>query len=420
MRKLDQFIFKSEFLNDRNVIRLLKFILIVLAIFAFTQIAYLFQPIIDFMNFFAFPFIGTGIMYYLFSPLVVKLSRRGVNRHLSIWLIFIGLSLLITWGIATLVPIVQSQTRSFINDLPKYVAGIEDIFNKLPLLPDFNEVFPNLANQEGSIDLNGLIQQIQPLVTSTFGGLGSVIGTVSTVVTGLVTIPVLLYYLLLEGYKLFPKLLYYIPTRYRETTKTMIYQSHYQIGQYIRGQIIVAIIVGMIFAAGFSIIGLDYAITLGVLATFLNVIPYIGSVIAAIPALIIGLIASPFMFIKVLIVLGIEALVEGRLIQPQILSSNLKIHPITILIVLLGAGRLFGVTGVILGVPAFAVIKVIVTELYRIYRKHSDLYADDTNQSDHYFSKEQLIDMSLIDDGQDGLAAEDQVDKLLNSNQLLK
>ncbi len=374
---LKQTIFSSDFLNNRGIVRLLSILLLIMVIYGFTQIAYLFRPLAVFLQFFALPFIGTGISYYLFSPLVIRLERRGVTRNISIWSIFIGVTLLIIWGIATLVPIVQFQTQSFIDNLPEYSQAIEDLFNQVPIVPDLQETFPNFAAYLERIDFSNMFAQFQPLITSTFGGLGNVIGTITAAVAGLITIPVLLYYLLLEDYKLFPNILYHIPDKYRETTKAIFYQSHHQIGRYIRGQVTVAIIVGVMFAIGYNIIGLDYAITLGVLATILNVIPYIGSFLAAIPAFIIGLITSPFMLLKVLIVLGIENLIEARLIQPQILGSNMKIHPVTILIVLLGAGRLFGLTGVIIAVPTYAVVKVIFTELYRIFRRNSNLYEDD-------------------------------------------
>lgn len=374
---LKQTIFSNDFLNNRGVVRLLSILLLILVIYGFTQIAYLFRPLAVFLQFFALPFIGTGILYYLFSPLIIRLERRGVNRNISIWAIFISVTLLIIWGVATLVPIVQSQTQSFIDDLPEYSRTIEDLFDQIPLIPNLEETFPDFAAYIGNINFSNFFAQFQPIITSTFGGLGNVIGTLTTIVAGLITIPVLLYYLLLEDYKLFPNILYHIPDKYRDTTKTIFFQSHHQIGRYIRGQVTVAIIVGVIFAIGYSIVGLEYAITLGVLASFMNVIPYIGSFIAAIPALIIGLITSPFMLLKVLIVLGIENLIEGRLIQPQILGSNMKIHPVTILIVLLGTGRLFGLTGVIIAVPTYAVIKVIFTELYRIFRRSSFLYEDD-------------------------------------------
>ena len=372
---------RVAFWENQHIQRLIFLLLLFLVIWVFAQIAYIFQPIATFFRFFAFPIIGTGIFYYLLSPMVIRLSKRGVNRHLSIWIIYIVVTLLLVWGIATIVPIVQRQTTAFIDNLPDYIESMDQMLNRIPFLPDLEEVFPDTAKNVQSIDYNNLYKQFQPIVSSTFGGLGSVIGTVSTVAAGLVTIPILLYYMLLEGYKLLPVVTNFIPNKYRQTWETIFYQSHYQIGRYIRGQIIVAIIVGIMFSIGYTIIGLDYAISLGVLAMFLNVIPYLGSVISAVPALIIGLITSPFMFIKVAIVLMVENVIEGRFVQPQILGSNLEIHPITILVVLLGAGRLFGLTGVILAVPAYAVLKVIFTELFEIFRKNSSLYQESESSS---------------------------------------
>ena len=154
----------------------------------------------------------------------------------------------------------------------------------------------------------------------------------------------------------------------------MMYQGHYQVAQYIRGQIIVAICVAIMFCIGYSIVGLDYAIALGVVSGFLNIIPLLGSFIAVIPAFIIALITSPVMVLKVAIVMMVEQTIEGRFIAPQVLGNNLKIHPVTILIVLLSAGKAFGLVGVILGVPGYAVIKVIVGEFYELYRERSGAY----------------------------------------------
>src|SRR5699024_1134299 len=106
----------------------------------------------------------------------------------------------------------------------------------------------------------------------------------------------------------------------------------------------------------------------------LNLVPYLGSFMAMIPIVIVAIVASPFMLVKVLIVFAIEQLLEGRLIQPLILGSNLKIHPVTIIIVLLTAGKLFGVPGVILGIPAYAVLKVIFQHIFAWYQDYSGLY----------------------------------------------
>lgn len=149
---------------------------------------------------------------------------------------------------------------------------------------------------------------------------------------------------------------------------------NWKISQYIRGQITVAFFVGLMFWIGFAIIGLEYAVLLAILAGVLNLVPYLGSFIAMIPIVLVALVASPFMLVKVLIVFAVEQLLEGRIIQPLIIGSSLKIHPVTIIIVLLTAGKLFGIPGVILGIPAYAVLKIIFEHIFTWYQSYTGLY----------------------------------------------
>lgn len=369
--------FVSQFLNNQFVIFLFNTLLILLIILIFTRVAYLFTPIVTFVNLVAFPIVAAGILYYLFSPFVAQLIQRGVSRNISIWIIFIIIIALISWGISTLIPLLREQATTFVENIPNYQASLMETIESLPIDLESGFIDPNITEYFANIDWNSITDQLNTIITSTFGGLGSVIGTVAQLVTGLITMPVLLYYLLLEGYKIPQYILYHVPDKYRPKVGRILFKSNHQISQYIRGQILVALVVGIIFAIGYSIIGLDYAISLSVIAGIFNIIPYLGSIMAVVPALIIGLLISPYMFIKVLIVVAIEQLLEGRFVSPQILGNNLKIHPVTILLVLLGAGRLFGLSGVILGVPGYAVIKVIVTELYNTFRESSGLFEEE-------------------------------------------
>lgn len=369
--------FVSQFLNNQFVIFLFNTLLILLIILIFTRVAYLFTPIVTFVNLVAFPIVAAGILYYLFSPFVAQLIQRGVSRNISIWIIFIIIIALISWGISTLIPLLREQATTFVENIPNYQASLMETIESLPIDLESGFIDPNITEYFANIDWNSITDQLNTIITSTFGGLGSVIGTVAQLVTGLITMPVLLYYLLLEGYKIPQYILYHVPDKYRPKVGRILFKSNHQISQYIRGQILVALVVGVIFAIGYSIIGLDYAISLSVIAGIFNIIPYLGSIMAVVPALIIGLLISPYMFIKVLIVVAIEQLLEGRFVSPQILGNNLKIHPVTILLVLLGAGRLFGLSGVILGVPGYAVIKVIVTELYNTFRESSGLFEEE-------------------------------------------
>ncbi|MGO4941879.1 AI-2E family transporter [Ruoffia tabacinasalis] len=368
--------FVSQFLNNQFVIFLFNTLLILLITLIFTRVAYLFTPIVTFVNLVAFPIVAAGILYYLFSPFVAQLIQRGVSRNISIWIIFIIIIALISWGISTLIPLLREQATTFVENIPNYQASLMETIESLPIDLESGFIDPNITEYFANIDWNSITDQLNTIITSTFGGLGSVIGTVAQLVTGLITMPVLLYYLLLEGYKIPQYILYHVPDKYRPKVGRILFKSNHQISQYIRGQILVALVVGIIFAIGYSIIGLDYAISLSVIAGIFNIIPYLGSIMAVVPALIIGLLISPYMFIKVLIVVAIEQLLEGRFVSPQILGNNLKIHPVTILLVLLGAGRLFGLSGVILGVPGYAVIKVIVTELYNTFRESSGLFEE--------------------------------------------
>jgi predicted PurR-regulated permease PerM len=104
------------------------------------------------------------------------------------------------------------------------------------------------------------------------------------------------------------------------------------------------------------------------------VVPYLGPAIAITPALVVALVTSPFMLLKMIIVWTAVQIIEGKFISPQIMGKTLKIHPITIIFVILFAGKMFGLFGIILAVPGYAVIKVVFTHLFQWLRFRSGLY----------------------------------------------
>lgn len=140
----------------------------------------------------------------------------------------------------------------------------------------------------------------------------------------------------------------------------MLSDINNQLECYVRGQVTVAIIIAIMFCIMFKIVGLRYGMTFGILAGFLNMIPYLGSFIAMVPVVIMGLVQGPTMLIKVLIIFVIEQTIEGRFVSPLVLGNKLSIHPITIMFILLTAGSLYGVWGVLLGIPIYVSVKVIV------------------------------------------------------------
>ena len=168
----------------------------------------------------------------------------------------------------------------------------------------------------------------------------------------------------------------FVPTDLRGRTKRVMSEMNDQISSYIRGQIIVSLCIGILLYIGYLIIGLDYSLVLAIIAACTAIVPYLGPAIAITPALVIALVTSPIMLLKMIVIWTIVQFVEGKFISPQIMGKTLKIHPITIIFVILTAGNLFGIVGIILAIPGYAVLKVIATHLFSWFKTKSGLYLD--------------------------------------------
>lgn len=361
------------FLNNKVVTGLLIVLLILLILLVFTKVSYLFEPIWIVISTISFPFIFSGILYYLMNPVVDYLEQKNISRLWSIISLFIFVIGLVMWGIVVIIPKIQEQSMSFINHLPQYVEIIDQKVREILNDPFFNQ-FSNSLEEMISKLFDSLGDVIRNISTVTMKGVGNIVGAVTTFVVGIITMPFILFYLLKDGKKLPSYLMSFLPIKMRKPTANVLGEINSQVASYIRGQLTVAFAVAVMFIIGFSLIGLDYAITLGIMAGFLNLIPYLGSFLAMIPAVFLGIVGGPILLVKVLIVFIVEQTIEGRVISPLVLGSQLAIHPITILVILLSSGSMFGIIGVILGIPLYAAVKVIITHLFEWYKNISGLY----------------------------------------------
>lgn len=371
--------FAKWVLNNKAVSVLIIILLILLNLLVLPKVSYIFQPLAAFFNVMGLPLIMAGVLYYLLNPFIDWLETKKINRIAGISIIFVVIIGLLAWGIATLIPIIREQTLSLLENWQEYLATFisrVDTFFQSDLLAQLQMQLTG----DGESLSTSITDQADEVVDTTVTGIGSFVGILSTTVLAVITTPFILFYLLKDGHHLPYHIMKLVPSKMREHTYLLLREMNLQISQYIRGQLLVAFFVGLMFWIGFSIIGLEYALTLGILAGALNLIPFLGTFIAFFPIVIIAIVLhSPFMLVKVLIVFFIEQTLEGRVIQPLILGSNLNIHPVTIIAVLLTAGNLFGIPGVILGIPAYAIIKVVLVHLFIWYQTYTGLYADDYN-----------------------------------------
>lgn len=383
MDKKNKYIFSwfwRWFLNNQVVTALLIVLLVLCNIFLFTKVAYLFTPFLQFIGIVSLPVIMAGILYYLMNPVVDYFEKKGVKRIYSIIGLFIFVTGLIVWGIVVIIPKIQEQSISFVNNFPSYMSVAEKTVTDFLSSSMFSQVQEQLEQSWEKI-FTWFTQIIQNFSKSSLKNLGNLFGAIASVVVAIITTPFILFYLLRDGEKLVPFAVQVLPTKWRKPTLKILKEMNDQVSSYIRGQLTVAFLVALIFIVGFSIIRLDYAVTLGIMAGFLNLIPYLGSFLAIVPAVFLGIVGGPVLLVKVLVVFVVEQTLEGRFVSPLILGSQLNIHPITILFVLLTSGQLFGLTGVILGIPVYAAVKVVLQAVFTWYTKISGLY-DEENQSE--------------------------------------
>ena len=365
--------FFKWFLDNKAVTVFLVALLLGLNIFILSKISFLFIPVVDFLSVVMLPVILSGLLFYLLNPLVDLMEKYKINRVLAISIIFVIIAILLIIGLAVAIPNLQRQVVIFAQNVPNYLEDadrvIDDLVTKrLPddFRPQLEQVLAQFSTQATAWASN--------ISSKAVNWVSALISGTSQVIVALIIMPFMLFYLLRDGKGLRDYITQFLPTKLKEPVGKVLTDVNQQLSNYVRGQVTVAIIVAVMFIIFFKIIGLRYAVTLGITAGVLNLIPYLGSFLAMLPALVLGLIAGPVMLLKVIIVFIVEQTIEGRFVSPLILGSQLNIHPITILFVLLTSGSMFGVWGVLLGIPVYASAKVVISAIFEWYKKVSGLY----------------------------------------------
>ncbi|MDI2588950.1 MULTISPECIES: AI-2E family transporter [unclassified Psychrobacillus] len=382
-----------KFLGGRNTFFTFILILLIgLIIMVYGEVSFIFSPLTIFLGNVVLPVILAVIAYYLLRPILRLIEKIKIPRVWGILIIFLALIGLITLLVFLVVPFLKSQSTRLVEELPVYLIQLLnslDSFLRTSFVADYYleiekeamQVLKNVPAEVGEL--------FQNAISSIATGITSVLGAVTSFVLSIILVPFILFYLLKDGEELPKFVIRVFPPRMREDFHSVFRSIDNQISAYIQGQILVSICIGFMIFIGFTIIGMEYALLLGVIAMVTSVVPYLGPVIAITPAVIIALVSSdPLMLVKLAIVWTVVQLVEGKFISPQIMGKSLHVHPITIIFVLITSGALFGVPGVILGIPGYAILKVIVAHFYTLFKKRYNRYEPNLeNQYEHTNNK---------------------------------
>lgn len=381
-----------RFLGGKDLIfGLFMLILIGIVIFIFDQVSYIFKPFIIVFNTIVAPIIVSLILYYLFNPIVNLMERYNISRLWGVIILFLVIIGVISLAINLLIPVISSQIKTFGTNFPHYITKVNQFIDDITKYTVASNFYSQIQDY-----LNSLAKKIPSMISDYFNGFGSKVKNIAETVVNvgvvIVTTPFVLFFMLKDGHRFKDFSTKIVPPKFRKDYHDLLDKMSVQVGSYIQGQIIVSLCIGVLLFIGYSIIGLDYGLILACIAAVTSVVLYIGPTIAISPAIIIALITSPIMLLKLIVVWTAVQFIEGHFISPNIMGKTLQIHPLTIIFILLSAGNLLGVVGVILGIPAYAILKVLVSHLYFLYkRRYNKYYGDDAGEYEFKNDEQEYI-----------------------------
>jgi predicted PurR-regulated permease PerM len=318
------------------------------------------------------------LIAYMLDPLVDRIEQsrllrsRSYGRAIGIAVILAGFFAITALGILVIVPMVYEEIASFVKRLPDLVARSRAEWE--PILAQHGVEIPTSVGQafeELHLDVQSVIAKgYAPFIAA----LKSFLGGTATAVAGIVAsvmIPVFAFYLLYDFDRLIASAGALIPPRHREEANAFFGQIDAVLGQFFRGQFTVMVILGVLYAVGYGLVGVPLALPIGITAGVLAFIPYVGSLTALGLALLMTMLDWQG-WTQVLWVLGVHAVIqglEGFVITPKIMGDTVGISAIAVLLALLVGAELLGFTGVLLAVPAAAVLKILFQRLEARYRE---------------------------------------------------
>ena len=357
-----------DFMNSKSFKAAVWVLLVFSIVYIGREVSFIFIPIVVMVQLLFLPIFFALILYYFFSPIVNRLERFKIARPLAIIIIYVVLALL---GLVLFITVGVKAYEQLMDLIDLFPANIEQTVAAVVSLEDVT-IFQRFQT-DGMFSVEEIAKSLYQALFGVFpsfqDSVSSALGIITNTVVFFVLLPIFLFYLLKDGKKLVQYLLQQISEDYREEAGDILKEIDHGLASFIQGQIIVSLSVGILMYVGFLIIGMEFALILALFAVFTNVIPYLGPLIATIPAVIVALFTSPLMAAKVLVVIVVVQQIESMLITPQVMGKKLYIHPLTIIILLMFAGSMAGLLGLIIAVPTFVIFKIIFSHLYAFFYK---------------------------------------------------
>lgn len=321
-------------------------------------------------------FLFAYLIAYLFNPMLDWLQRRRVRRGVGILMVLLLLISFLALGILILIAVVN-QLTAFAQQLPQLIEsggeffrGLLKRFNdfeKVPLISQYSDQLGEIWQRNVSSFSQNALNFFRNLLQQS----GTFIGNFANSVLQGLFIVILSIYLMSDYHKVNQTLLKMFPERWQPKVLELSAQVNTAIGGYLRGQILIATIVGSIVGIGLAIVGVPSALALGFIAGLFNIIPYLGVIIAIVPTILLALSVGWVKAVLAVVVFIIANQLEGNVFSPMILGRTTNLHPATVLLSILVGVTMLGLWGALLAVPLVALGKLLLQNYYytsRFYR----------------------------------------------------
>ncbi len=309
------------------------------------------------------PIVLSLVLFYALHPLVKWISwllpkKFAFSRDLAIIAAFIIFILLAVLAFQFIVPPFVEEFNQLSINLPQFISQIQEVVSSSQQwYAGFR--LPEEVNAAVASGLNTSFEYISSFLQQLVVGLVGILGQF----IGFIVIPVIVYYMLKEEDTLVEGMMKIVPKEHKEIFRTILVRTNLILKNYVEGQIVICSLIGVVTGLGLYLLGIKFYLVLGLIAAVTELIPFIGPLIGAIPAVIIALLISPALTVKVVVFYVVLQSVGAYVLVPKVMGKKLDLHPLTVLIALLIFSNLIGVWGIFFAAPITAILKVLYLEL---------------------------------------------------------
>ncbi len=322
------------------------------------------------------PFVTAAGVAYFLDPAVSRLAKYGVRRSIGAFLILFALLLFVALFVLLLYPIIANQGAMLVANLPSYIKTAQGLFGSI------------ITDLQERLGPGAMSQKLRDLAANQAGTIISFAGTTASniigsgfavvnVLTLLVITPIVAFYFLRDWPGIVRHVDTWLPRPYEGVIRSQAIEVNRILAAWIRGQAICCLMLAVVYAAGLTIVGLDLGLIVGLTAGFLSFIPYVGTIVGAVSAVLLSVSQAPGWH-QVLLVLGVFAFgqaLNDYFIQPRFLGDRVGLPAVWVIFSLFAGGAAFGFLGIMLAVPVTATLGVLARFWLRRYL-HSPLYLD--------------------------------------------